>query len=310
MAPSRYYAPRSLGFLGLAFIAFLLQVPPGLGKALLYLLAPFWSIILVNAGMVGTAVEAWRGQVGRFWLALPLAFYGGYALCVIAGQMNTNRLTAEAAATYERAIAAPKDIVGHPLVAATRELAQSLFDSLDLNEIYWLDKKSNKYYVQRSAQGTLCESLQSKGAKFSVSIYRIYTETGGKGLCIYSFPLEPKSPVVTISEPEAVDRWLFGLHIMDRWVSIRDAAGKTISFIHGSTEPLGVKPLPVIGCSAEDGMYGWRCTAFFLSLDIHYFGPDRDDAIAVLLGTRRLHSTRRTPTFQNERDPDLGDLTQ
>lgn len=310
MAPSRYRVPRSLGLFGLAFFAFLLQVPPGLGKALLYLLAPFWSVILVNVGMVGIVVEAWSGQVGRFWLALPLAYFGGYMLCVGAGQMNTKQLTTDAAAAYEQATATPRDIVGHPLVAATPELARSLFETFDLPEIYWFDEKSSKYRVRRSARGALCEALLNKGPKIGVSVYKISAQSEKNGLCIYSFPLEPKPPMVTIAESAPIDRWLFGLHIIDRRVSIRDAAGTSISFIHGEAEPLGMRPLPVIGCSPADGMDGWQCSAFFLSVDVHHFGPNSADAIARLLGIPRLYGTRRTPTFEIERDPDLGDLTR
>src|SRR4051812_31911071 len=70
--------PKSLLFLVATGVVYLLQVIPVTGFFLMLVLAAFWSVLLVNAAMIGTAVEALSGRVARWWLVLPVAFYGGY----------------------------------------------------------------------------------------------------------------------------------------------------------------------------------------------------------------------------------------
>lgn len=78
MSLLRSRLPVSLGFFVVTAAVFLLQVIPVTGVFLMFALAMFWSIVLINAGMIGMAAEAALGRVSRWWLLLPLAFYGGY----------------------------------------------------------------------------------------------------------------------------------------------------------------------------------------------------------------------------------------
>ncbi|MBN9009246.1 MAG: hypothetical protein J0H63_03635 [Rhizobiales bacterium] len=59
-------------------VVFALQAIPPVGLFLMFMLAMVWSVLLINAGMIGVSFEAAIGRVSRWWLLLPLAFYGGY----------------------------------------------------------------------------------------------------------------------------------------------------------------------------------------------------------------------------------------
>jgi hypothetical protein len=74
----RRYFPISLVGLVVTGGVFVLQAIPFTGIFLMFAFAMAWSIVLVNASMIGVAIEAVVGRVSRLWLLLPLIFYGGY----------------------------------------------------------------------------------------------------------------------------------------------------------------------------------------------------------------------------------------
>lgn len=39
---------------------------------MMFMLAMLWSVALINAGMIGTTLEALIGRVARLWLLVPL----------------------------------------------------------------------------------------------------------------------------------------------------------------------------------------------------------------------------------------------
>lgn len=84
--------PMSLGLLLATAVLYGLQAIPLIGIFLMFMLAMFWSVLLVNAAMIGTAVEAVLGRVSRLWLLLPLAYYGGYAAFVVKDQQALQSL--------------------------------------------------------------------------------------------------------------------------------------------------------------------------------------------------------------------------
>ena len=72
------YFPISLAGLVATGVVFVLQVIPFTGIFLMFAFAMFWSVVLINASMIGVAIEALVGRVSRLWFLLPLVFYGGY----------------------------------------------------------------------------------------------------------------------------------------------------------------------------------------------------------------------------------------
>ncbi|UIY23349.1 hypothetical protein LZK76_15880 [Rhizobium leguminosarum] len=64
----RRYFPISLVGLVVTGGVFVLQAIPFTGIFLMFAFAMAWSIVLVNASMIGVAIEAVVGRVSRLWL--------------------------------------------------------------------------------------------------------------------------------------------------------------------------------------------------------------------------------------------------
>jgi len=90
----RRLIPFSLIFFALTVALFVLQMIPFIGIFLMFLLAMFWSVLLINAGMIGIAVEAVIGRVSRWWLVVPLVFYCAYWAVAAQDHMVMRRLGA------------------------------------------------------------------------------------------------------------------------------------------------------------------------------------------------------------------------
>jgi hypothetical protein len=75
-----------------------LQHISALGVFMVFLLAPLWSILLLNAAFVGIGAEAAIGRVSRLWLALPIAWFGGYLLFAAADHRALEALRLQPAA--------------------------------------------------------------------------------------------------------------------------------------------------------------------------------------------------------------------
>src|SRR4051812_16140122 len=89
--------PRSLAIFAFAAIWIALQAIPIVGMFLFFLLAPLWSIVLINAGFLGIGAEAIAGRVPRVWLVLPIAWFGGYLLFAWHDHRALDELRAEIA---------------------------------------------------------------------------------------------------------------------------------------------------------------------------------------------------------------------
>jgi hypothetical protein len=93
--------PKSLLFFAATGAVFLLQLFPYTGVFLMFLLAPFWSVVLVNLGFIGIALEAASGQVTRLWLILPTAWFGAYTWFAVADHGALERLQHDIAAAND-----------------------------------------------------------------------------------------------------------------------------------------------------------------------------------------------------------------
>ena len=107
--------PRSFGFFLATAIVYVLQLIPVTGVFLMFMLAMVWSVLLINAGMIGTGWEALTGRVSHWWLVLPVTFYAGYFAFAAADHLALRQL----GASYDAAnasVAIPFDPVRQALV--------------------------------------------------------------------------------------------------------------------------------------------------------------------------------------------------
>ncbi len=68
----------SLWFFAATMLLYLLQRFPLTGVFLMIVGAAFWSILLINLGVIGIGSEAVTGKVSRLWLIVPALYFGGY----------------------------------------------------------------------------------------------------------------------------------------------------------------------------------------------------------------------------------------
>lgn len=92
------YFPISILLLAVAGIAAAVPLIPGFGFFLIILsMLPVMGG-LVNAAMIGMVVETVLGRTSRWWLIVPITFYGGYATFVVKDRIEFRSMATEVAA--------------------------------------------------------------------------------------------------------------------------------------------------------------------------------------------------------------------
>jgi hypothetical protein len=69
-------------FIATAVVA-ALQWVPFTGIFLMFLMAPLWSVVLINLGFLAMIFEAVMGLIPRWAIVIPLLYFGGYYTEVI-----------------------------------------------------------------------------------------------------------------------------------------------------------------------------------------------------------------------------------
>jgi hypothetical protein len=80
--------PLSLILFVVTGVVYVLQTIPYTGIFLMFVMAPFWSVALVNVGFIGVAIEAAVGRVSRWWLIVPMVFYSAYGAFAARDQLT------------------------------------------------------------------------------------------------------------------------------------------------------------------------------------------------------------------------------
>lgn len=284
--------PLSLGFFVVAALVFALQLIPIIGIFLMVMLAMFWSALLINAGMIGTVVEALSGRVSRGWLILPATFYCGYFVFAAADHLVLRQLRAD----YDLANAK----VAIP------------FDPDRQSLVFWGDGGNpGAWYVQnyrlpvvysgspndpaalranRIIRQDVCASVRN--AAFSAAgIYTMGIQDGDdlrsqrldKRFCALGMPERPTLPLVSVATRE--DKLVSVMLPMTRVVStVTIPDGRHYQLLGGVAAPLSWLPMPVMGCGLNSGAAKWQCAAGFM----------RDTYTPIVAGTSRYHRDATT----------------
>lgn len=263
--------PLSLGFFALTLLAFLLQVPEILGVLLMMFAAPFWSVVLVNAGFVGIAVEATLGLVPRLWLVAPLMWFGGYAVAV---QMSQQALRQEIA-TYNNTIR-PAPLAFNPalhslVVEDDPNLPQDLLHDHALSTVHVLRRdsktKAETWQVYRIGARETCNALHNERSSLAdLDIFSIRFAPGdtlGRAEnCLFVTPGMPEKPAFRVTFGSK-DQSGFLLRKHAQHLDILAPDGRSWHKWQATLESLSGFPRPVIGCYIRNGSR-WVCSADFL----------------------------------------------
>lgn len=298
--------PVSLWFLIAAVIVVVLQRIPFTGIILMFALAMFWSVFLINAAMIGITWEALNGKVGKAWLILPALYFGGYYLAYGWERLAVQRITNELA-TFNADKHLPFDPAARDLVfeKGKGDMHISLAPLLETHDLtrYFEDERVN--FIGSSEACKLAREELAKTSGIQASWLSTSRGRGLRGLsakprpaggpCTITAPGRPDRPVLRItSDLTSEQRQLVPLQIMD--LTLRDeTSGETRQVRSIKASLLSPFPMPVIGYALNSGAPSWEGFAGFMrsrSRPLPAYGADQPapgplDILARTLGLER-----------------------
>lgn len=263
--------PLSLLFFVLTGLVFVAQMIPFIGIFLMFALAMFWSVVLVNLGMVGVALEALVGRVSRLWLLLPLAFYGGYYAIAAQDHATLAALSARYAAANE-AVRVPFDPASQALVFAGEDNpAAWLTQNYALPVAYTVNTNFPEGHLShRLMASDVCAEVRASPATGQAFVHAFGFHDGDairsrrmdNRFCALSMPERPEQLVVRVARREA-DTGEGMLPVSRRTTTITLPDGRTYTLQGGFAAPLSWLPMPIMGCALNSGAPSWDCDAGF-----------------------------------------------
>lgn len=249
---------------------FVLQTIPLLGIFLMLLMAPFWSVLLVNLGFIGIAIEAATGRVSRLWLILPVVFYGGYWVIAVQDRLVLREL----AASYDAANA--RIVIGfnprrEAIAFQGEDNGAWLTQNYALPVSYSMNANVPEgYLAHRMIASSVCAKVRENPASQAAFVHTFGFHddapiAAGKmetRFCLLSMPEKPDLPLVRISRQEAKET-VSTLPVTLVKTTISMPAGPSFQILGGFAAPLSWIPRPVMGCGLNSGAPSWNCGAGF-----------------------------------------------
>lgn len=287
--------PWSLWFFAATIAVYLLQRFPITGIFLMIVGAAFWSVILINLGVIGIGLEALVGRVSRLWLIVPLAYFGGYYLLYAKDQAALAGLRAQYA----------RDNAGQslPFDPARQDLliekgkgdfhpgAFAFVQSFGLKRVF----EDGRVHFMGNAEA--CALLRGNDIYRSAGVYSFGFFTEGKvgrrrmvaGHCSIYAPGQPDKPVLRIVSDDVASK--AGMAVRTQTLRLRDeASGRAIEVKTGTASPLKRFPMLAMGCALNSGAASWDCFIGFLRDGFTPLTPDNPGSNAIVakaLGLKR-----------------------
>lgn len=263
--------PFSLGFFVIAAGVFALQMIPIVGIVMMFMLAPFWSVLLINAGMLGTAFEALSKRVSRGWLLLPVLFYGTYFGFAALDHATLAKLGHDFDATNAK-VAVPFDPQHQALAFEGDGQAGSWYvQNFALPVAYSRSKQHPEgFRSNRMMETEVCAKVRGNQSLSAAQIYTFGFHDGDaindhkfeKRFCDLSMPERPELPVVSVTHKEEQSRY-GSLPITKVTTTVATPDGQSFTLLGGVAAPLSWIPMPVMGCALNSGGPSWNCGAEF-----------------------------------------------
>lgn len=263
--------PRSLLFFAATAIAFLLQLFPYTGVFLMFLGAPYWSVVLINLGFIGVGAEVAAGRVGNGWIILPIAWFVGYAGYAFGDrQVLWNLQNQIAAANVDVQI--PFDPSRQALVLEDSIPGDWLVNNYALPVAYGRSNNKGEWHYSstRLADRTECDRIRRdkslRGA--GINVFGFHDGPLGSSkyetrFCDLRQPENPILPVAFVRRAQS-KRMVSGLPVTDTVTTVTLPDGSNFSLRGGYAAPLGWIPKPMLGCALNSGAPSWDCTAGFI----------------------------------------------
>ena len=266
--------PLSLVFFVATGLVYLLQMIPVIGIFLMFMLAMFWSVLLINVGMIGIAVEALSGRVYRAWALVPFVFYAGYFAVAGSERMafETLRSTYDAANQH---VLVPFDQTRHSLVFENSDARVRLTPDYDLNVAYSANTTVPEGYLATRLIGKeTCDLVRSSMVEPPNVIRASGIRDGGdvtkrrsdNRFCTVTLNEKPTLPAVTVKK-ETVETnnpvLLSRLPVRTTTTMVTMPDGNTFDLRGGVASPLTWFPMPIMGCALNSAAPSWECGMVF-----------------------------------------------
>lgn len=266
--------PSSLWLFGVTAMVFLLQWFPPTGMILMFAMALFWSIFLINAAFIGIAIEALTGIVSRWWLILPLLWFGGYFSYAALEQYELAKLQDEIVA-HNAQIQIPFDTSSQNLVVSDKYSHDYLVSNFNLPVLFASSQahKGAQYSSMRIFDQEVCLKLREvpQHARAGMHIKPVYNDADGprwrqmdENHCIISMPESPALPAIRVILTEDGPRYHGRIRTHMTVARIEMPDGHVHSLKGGTASVAKWLPMPVIGCGLNSGAPSWDCSAGFL----------------------------------------------
>ena len=258
--------PISLWFFVITAVVYLLQRFPLTGVFLMIAGAAFWSVLLINLGMIGLIWEGVTGKVSLYWLLIPALYFGSYYLAYFNDQKALKVVTEETlrfnSGKSLRFDPARRDLVfgdpndGRGIRAAEFTERFGLARAFDSN---------GRVFLVGTAES--CELLRDRPVFQSAGIqhYAITRQGPSRwnrkstGFCTIIMAGQPDKPVVRVTE--SVRETKHGrLPVTQRDFTARDESnGASATVRTARVGSLKIFPMPVMGCALNSGAPSWDC---------------------------------------------------
>lgn len=261
----RRVLPKSLWLFAFTLVAYALQNVHGLDGVLMFLLAPFWSLILVNVGFAGIALEVWAGKVNRLWLALPILYICGNLGLAAASHMAFARLEAEMLARNPEGVMSLADdsLVIRTSPHYSQDLRKRLVTYYDIDEVFSEERRHDGVRTRAagigvaSACGTLAKKMRLDRDAPRVESLREDGESPlpehrkaspARDMCVYDIVASPKADRVVVAFGEPVERDGPLLRVVTQEIVLTSSSGRVVRLTHAKAYRYGWAPLPIMGC--------------------------------------------------------------
>ncbi|WP_143540715.1 hypothetical protein [Rhizobium sp. L43] len=248
----------------------------------MFLLAPLWSVLLINLGFVAMFFEARSGALPRWALVFPVLYFGGYYAVAIYQHLAVNH-------TIETASAPVSHLKFDPDNTAIESDYGNEEVSHDLLVFCGVARAIEPIYGHDLAlvfkRDPSCSAAPA--SRFSTNLGEMPRHSLTMDRCIVKTRESYNGPVLKISSPYRPGTAEGSSEII---VTASDGSQATIE--NGSYPALSWFPMPMIGCALQDSPSAWVCDAAFARTRIPMLQP-KDGvtgpaiAVANVLGLTR-----------------------
>ncbi len=245
-------------FIATAVVA-VLQWIPFTGIFLMFLMAPFWSVILINAGFLAMLFEAIMGHIPRWAVVIPLLYFGGYYTETAFQHIEVNReIEAFASRPIDRLKFDRKDAAINVDLSGD-EIGANLLTRYGVSTVIrggiGKDGLADVYRLKPDCTPDR-QGISARSDRYAYQRRSLLFDS-----CIAHHREAYAGPIVNIKFGE--DERAGDSTVAANRIVLAAPNGNQVAIDNGWYSPLSWFPMPIIGCGLNDQPPAWKCVAYF-----------------------------------------------